>query len=93
MNLIDELIWGQWGEKNAKLLNQDYSFSNLATFQHFYSEFLLLMDYLAPRCKWCEDDVVEWEGDLAREPKNTIDVLRALKGSWEAGNYGVLSHE
>lgn len=93
MNLVDELIRGQWGEKTAKSLNLDSSFSNLATFQHFYSEFLVLIDYLTPRCQWGEDDVVEWKRDLAREPKNTIDVLRALKGSWQDGNYGVLSHE
>lgn len=93
MNLIDELIGGQWSEKTAKLLNQDSSFSNLATFQHFYSEFQFLIEYLTPKHQWGVEDAGEWEMDLAREPKNTIDVLRALKRSWECGNYGVIGYE
>lgn len=93
MRLIDELIGGQWCQKTAKSLNEDFSLSNLATFQHFHSEFEALFDYLAPIYMWDSEDKVEWQSDLFREPKNTIDVLRALKLSWLSGSYGVLFYE
>ncbi len=93
MRLIDELIGGQWSQKIAKSLNEDVSLSNLASFQHFHSELLLLFNFLAPKYDWDLNDLSAWEIDLGREPKNTIDVLRALKLSWVSGSYGVLNHE
>ena len=93
MNLIDELIKGEWVKKAAKSLNQEIEFSNLATSQYFYSEFVELLSHLATKYEWCNDDYVAWEADLIREPKKTIDVLRAIKRSWDDGKCGVLAYE
>lgn len=93
MNLIDELIGGQWVQKTAKLLNQEISFSNLATFQHFHPEFVELFKYLATKTGWNDEDLDAWEEDLGREPKNTMFVLRALKRSWDNDKYGVLEND
>lgn len=93
MKLIDELIDGKWGQKIAKSLNEDVSLSNLASIQHFHSELLSLFNFLAPKYDWDLNDLSAWEIDLAREPKNTIDVLRELKMSWISGGYGVLFYE
>jgi hypothetical protein len=90
MSLIDELIGGQWLEKTAKSLNHGSSISNLATSKHFESEFFELLNFLAIKYFWEEEDFHVWKEDLNREPKNTIDVLRALRQSWLDGRFGVL---
>ena len=90
MNLVNDLIGGQWLEKTAKSLNSELGFSNLATFNHFESEFLQLYEYLAVKYFWLDADLEVWKQDLIREPKNTIDVLRALRQSWNESRFGVL---
>jgi hypothetical protein len=93
MNLIDELIGGQWAEKTAKSLNHEVQFSNLATSQHFQSEFIELISYLSICSAWSDEDIDVWSGDFIREPKNTMDVLRTLKRSWESDKFGVIDYE
>lgn len=93
MNLIHELIGGQWAQKTAKSLNQEIQFSNLATFEHFHPEFCELFKHLAIKTGWNDEDFNVWKEDFIREPKNTIDVLRALWRSWENNKYGVIDYE
>ena len=90
MNLANEFIGGQWLLKTAKSLSHEPLISNLATFQHFESEFSELFSNLATKQGWDSGDYGVWREDLRREPKNTIDVLRALSKSWQDGKYGVL---
>ncbi len=93
MNLIDELIGGQWAEKTAKSLNHEVQSSNLATSQHFQPEFIELISYLCICSTWSDEDIDIWREDFICEPKNTMDVLRALKRSWENDKYGVIGYE
>ena len=92
MNLIDELIGGQWAKKTAKSLNQEILISNLATSQHFHQVFMELFNCLIEYTAWSEDDFIAWSEDFMREPKNTIDVMRALQRSWENNKYGVIDY-
>lgn len=92
MNLIHELICGQWTQKTAKSLNQRIQASNLAVTRHFNLEFKELFSYLTEYNKWSEEDFIAWDEDFMREPKNTIDVMRALKRSWENDKYGVIDY-
>jgi len=93
MNLIDELIGGQWAEKTAKSLNHEVQFSNLATSKLFHSEFIELLNFVALSATWGNEDIEAWHEDFMLVPKNTIDVLRVLRRSWETNKYGVIDYE
>jgi hypothetical protein len=98
MNLIDELISGQWAEKTAKSLNHEVQFSNLATSHHLYAEFIELYNYLAKCDAWSDEDFDNedrnaWSKDFKEDPQTTIYCLKLMKRAVDLGrepNHGWL---
>ncbi len=51
-------------------------------------EFCDLYAYLASKNYWTELDHQAWCKDLIDQPELTMNCLRALRHSWDSGNYG-----
>jgi len=98
MNLIDQLISGEWVRKTAKSAKpyqSDNDLADLAVDRHinYLLEFNLLFEELAKTMHWKQDDFQAWQGDLKSDPRTVIACLRAIKKSVEEGRQGIINDE
>lgn len=56
-------------------------------------KFEILVEYLAVKFAWNEEDKNAWSKDLFEQPELTIKTLRALAHSWCRGGGGVLQQK
>jgi hypothetical protein len=54
-------------------------------------EFSNLYAHVSINTDWEEADLRQWRNDLAEQPELTMKCLRALRHSWDSGNYGFLT--
>lgn len=52
-----------------------------------------LLEYLAPKLYWDEENKNTWTIDLFEQPELTIQTLKALSRSWYLDRYGDLDQE